>query len=316
MSALIRFIALAAGLVAATLTWAAQPLLTPAELRALLGNPNLRVLDIRDGKAYGTNHIPGAISAPYGSWRGPASNPGELPEINKLASQLQKLGLSPETHAVVVSSGADDTDFGASARVYWTLKVLGLKELSVLNGGMKAWAAAGLPQDTQPSNAAPSAYVPKLDMSLIATKDDVRQQIAANKVNLIDARPAEFFTGDTRHVAAKVPGTLKGAVNFEHAQWFTPGSSQLLTGEAARKVAAKVQLDDSKETVSFCNTGHWAATNWFALSEVAGKKNVKLYAGSMVDWSADPRGLPMDNVPNRAKQLMIDAKFWADKNLK
>jgi len=316
MRLLARFIALSAGFLASATVWAAQPLLSPAELRALIGNPNLRVLDIRDSKAYGANHVPGALSAPYGSWRGPASNPGELPDINKLASQIQKLGLSPETHAVVVSSGADETDFGASARVYWTLKVLGLKELSVLNGGMKAWAAAGLPQETQTNNAAPSAYSPKLDASLIATKEDVRQQMAANKVNLIDARPAEFFSGETRHVAAKVPGTLKGAVNFEHARWFTPGSSQLISGDAAKKVASEVQLDDSKETVSFCNTGHWAATNWFALSEVAGKKNVKLYAGSMVEWSADPRNLPMDNVPNRAKQMLIDAKFWAEKNLK
>lgn len=316
MKSILKLFSLTAGLLVATASWASQPLLSPAELRALLGNPNLRVIDIRDGKSYGANHIPGALSAPYGSWRGPANNPGELPDINKLTTQVQKLGLSPETHAVVVSSGADDTDFGASARVYWTLKVLGLKELSVLNGGMKAWATAGLPQDAQTANVGPSAYVPKLDTSLIATKEDVRQQMAANKVNLIDARPAEFFSGDTRHVAAKVPGTLKGAVNFEHAQWFTPGSSQLLSGDAAKAVAAKVQIDDSKETVSFCNTGHWAATNWFALSEVAGKKNVKLYAGSMVDWSADSRGLPMDNVPNRAKQLLIDAKFWAEKNLK
>lgn len=316
MRFLSRLITLSAGFLASAAVWASQPLLTPAELRALMGNPNLRVLDIRDGKTYGANHIPGALSAPYGSWRGPANNPGELPDINKLASQVQKLGLSPDTHAVVVSSGADDTDFGAAARVYWTLKVLGLRQLSVLNGGMKAWAAAGLPQDAQVANVAPSAYSPKIDSSLIATKEDVRQQMAANKVNLIDARPAEFYTGDTRHVAAKVPGTLKGAVNFEHARWFTPGSSQLISGEAAKSVAAQVQLDDSKDTVSFCNTGHWAATNWFALSEVAGKKNVKLYAGSMVDWSADPRNLPMDNVPNRAKQMLIDAKFWADKNLK
>jgi len=38
---------------------------------------------------------------------------------------------------VVVSSGKDVTDFGAAARVYWTLKVLGLKELSILNGGVR-----------------------------------------------------------------------------------------------------------------------------------------------------------------------------------
>ena len=45
--------------------------------------------------------------------------------------------------------------------------------------------------------------------------------------------------------------------------------------------------------VSYCNTGHWAATNWFVMSEVLGKDNVKLYDGSMVEWTADS-SLPLD----------------------
>jgi thiosulfate/3-mercaptopyruvate sulfurtransferase len=68
--------------------------------------------------------------------------------------------------------------------------------------------------------------------------------------------------------------------------------------------------------VSFCNTGHWAATNWFALSEVAGQKNVKLYAGSMVEWTQSPLAALMDNIPSRAKQLAIDARLWAERTVK
>jgi thiosulfate/3-mercaptopyruvate sulfurtransferase len=143
-----KILAFVLSLAAASLSFAAQPLLAPAELKAHLGNPNVRVIDIRDPKAYATQHIPGAVNAPYGKWRGPASNPGELPELSKLTALVQSLGLTPATHAVVVSSGADSTDFGASARVYWTLKVLGLKELSILNGGVHGWTQAQLPQDS------------------------------------------------------------------------------------------------------------------------------------------------------------------------
>ena len=130
-------LALTGGL-SATTALAAQPLLSPQQLQGKLSDANVRVIDIRDPKSYAANHIPGAVNAPYGQWRGPASSPGELPALPKLTTLVQSLGLSPTTHAVVVSSGADATDFGASARVYWTLKVLGLKELSVLNGGVKA----------------------------------------------------------------------------------------------------------------------------------------------------------------------------------
>lgn len=268
---------LSLGLAAAVTTasaFAAQPLLTPKELQARLTDPNLRVIDIRDPKSYAAGHIPGAVSAPYAQWRGPAANPGELLALPKLTTLVQALGLTPATHAVVVSSGADATDFGSSARMYWTLKVLGLKDLSALNGGVKA-------------------------------KDAV----------LIDARPAAFFNGETRAPTAKVAGTLPDAVNLQHDKWFAPGSATFMGAEQAKQVAASSQLDPGKETVSFCNTGHWAATNWFAMSEVLGQKKVKLYPGSMTAWSQDPNGLPIANAPNRAQQLLMEAKIWTAKAL-
>ena len=125
-----KSLVLAAGLLWAGVgTMAAQPLLSPAELAAAQqATPAPVVIDIRDPKLYATGHIPGALNAPYGKWRGPASNPGELPDISKLSTLVQSLGLTPTTHAVVVSTGADTTDFGAMARVYWTLKTLGLSE--------------------------------------------------------------------------------------------------------------------------------------------------------------------------------------------
>ena len=306
-----------ASLLTASAALAAPPLLAPAELNALLKSPAVRVIDIRDPKAYADKRIPGAVSAPYGEWRGPAANPGELPELPKLTALVQRLGLTPATHAVVVSSGADTTDFGAAARVYWTLKVLGLKELSVLNGGVKAWAQANLPQDAVAVNVAASNFAPTVDKSLIATRDEVKAQIETGKGRLVDSRPADFFNGDTRHQAAKLPGTLKGAVNLEHSRWFAPGTFNLAAPEEIRRIAATLPAASADaDTVSFCNTGHWAATNWFALSEVAGQKNVKLYAGSMVEWTQSPLAALMDNIPSRAKQLAIDARLWAERTVK
>lgn len=306
-------LALITSLTITTTAFAAQPLLDPGELQAQLSGANVRVIDIRDPQSYAAGHIAGAVNAPYGQWRGPASNPGELPALTKLAALVQSLGLTPANHAVVVSSGADATDFGASARVYWTLKVLGLHELSVLNGGVKAWAQAGLAQDNQHVKIAASSFAPKLDNSLIATKEDMLQRIKTGDAVLVDARPAPFFLGETRNSAAKLPGTLKGAVNLDNAKWFTPGTSTFVATDQARQIAASSPIDPAKETVSFCNTGHWAATNWFAMSEVLGQKNVKLYPGSMVEWTQDAKALPMDHVPGRIQQLAIDAKLWSSK---
>lgn len=293
---------------------AAKPLLSPAELQPLLSNPAVRVIDARDPKSYAQQHIPGAVNAPYGSWRGPATNPGTVPELPQLTALVQALGLTPQTHAVVVTSGADSTDFGASARVYWTLKVLGLQELSILNGGMEAWSAAKLPTDNQPVKVAASTYQPQLDTRLIATREQVVSQIGDKKVSLIDARPAAFFRGETKHPAASVPGTVKGAVNLENSRWFAQGSAAMVSPADAQKVAADAKLAPNDTVVSFCNTGHWAATNWFAMSEILGQKNVKLYPGSMVDWTQAPDALPMDNAPAGSPQARAKVTGGAQTN--
>lgn len=292
---------------------AAEPLMTAQQVQAGLSAPNTVVLDIRDPKSYAAGHIPGALSAPYGAWRGPATNPGELPSLDKLTKLVQSLGLTPDTHVIVASTGKDETDFGAAARVYWTLKVLGLPHLSVLNGGLKAWQAAGLPVDNKPVKVTASSFVPSINQSMIATREEVVAKVQGGKAQLIDARPAAFFDGSTRHTAAKVPGTLKGAVNVEHSKWFEPNSTNVVSASEAKKLLASTAVQSDQDTVSFCNTGHWAATNWFVLSELVGQKNVKLYAGSMVDWTRADSALPMDNVPNRLKQLYIDAQLWLAK---
>ncbi len=306
---LIRFLAASVFAISAT-SASAQALLSPLELNAKLTAADVRVLDIRDPKSYGENHVPGSLNAPYGAWRGPAANPGELPDLKKLTALVQSLGLTPQTHAIVVSSGKDETDFGAAARVYWTLKVLGLNNLSILNGGLKAWTQAGLPLNNAPVKVAASTFVPTINQDMIVSRDEAISLVKSGKAQLVDARPSDFFKGETRHVAAKVPGTLPGATNVEHSQWFKPGTAQFVSPEDAKKLSQSLKLKPGEEIINFCNTGHWAATNWFALSEVLGQKDTKMYAGSMVDWTQAPDALPMDNVPGRAKQLLIDTKIW------
>jgi len=291
----------------------AAPLVTPADVAARLAQPDLRVIDIRAGKdeqgrtPYETGHIAGSLPAPYPSWRGPSDNPGALPPLPALTARLQSLGIAAETPVVIVYAGTDATDFGAAARVYWTLKAHGVRDPAILNGGLKAWQAAGLPLVTGAAPAAASSsFVPAPDPRLVATRADVQQALQSKSGLLLDARPARFFKGETRHVAAAVPGTIAGSRNLDNALWFAPDSGALLDADAVRKIAAAQGVDTARPTVSFCNTGHWAATNWFVLSEVLGQNDVSLYPESMVDWSRHDG--PMDNVPSRLYQFWLQLK--------
>src|SRR3546814_12670670 len=111
------FLSIASAIAAVVISTASQaaPLLTPAQLNEVRADAAVRIIDIRPADVYGAQHIPGALNAPYGSWRGPETNPAQLPALEKLTALVQSLGLDENTHAVVVSSGANATDFGSSA---------------------------------------------------------------------------------------------------------------------------------------------------------------------------------------------------------
>lgn len=300
-------------LVAST-SWA-QALLSPAQLQELLANDHVRVVDTRSPDAFEQRHIPGSVSAPYSQWRGPATNPGELPDMAELTELVQSLGLTPQTHAVVLYAGTNSTDFGSAARVYWTLKSLGMTQLSILNGGIVAWVDAGLPTDQRAPRVARSDWQPQFHDQWTATQDEVLDLLDDRNTLLVDARPVDFFDGKVAAPAAHASGTLPGAINLDNADFFEPGSAALMGRDELAKVAARLPAQSTEQTVSFCNTGHWAATDWFVLSEVLERPNVRMYPQSMVGWTANSTALPMMNEPSRAQKLRHMILSWSHRNL-
>ena len=282
------------------------PLLSPQELVEARAAIDPAILDIR-GDAYAAGHIPGALDAPYALFRGPKENPGLPPSDAALTEALRGLGLTLDRAVVVVPNGSDATDFGAAARVYWTLKSAGFERLAILNGGMTAWTEGNVrPVSTTPVSPVPSDITVTLSDRWLATQTEVLAIVEGKEAGrLVDARPAEFHAGEKAHPAAARPGTLPQSEYFTHSRWFSDGPA-VLDAEAVRRIAAEQGFGPDDRLVSFCNTGHWAATNWFALSEVAGIEGVKLYAESMVGWSN--AGLPMANVPGLLQNLVDQVK--------
>ncbi|MBJ3778606.1 sulfurtransferase [Acuticoccus mangrovi] len=279
-------IAAAAAAFAITSAHAAAPwkkLMSPDELSAAMADGDVTIVDIRDPKAYATVHLPGAVNAPYPSWRGPADNPGELLDDAALTAVIQGAGLDPEDRVVITHAGTDQTDFGAAARVYWTLKSAGFPELAILNGGVRGWVAADKPLSVDPTTPTPSTGTYSLSDEWLADRDEIADIVSGKQdAALVDARPEAFFKGEKKHKVAVKAGTLKGAKDFPYASFFNGSDTEVVDETEARAILANAPV--GSETVSFCNTGHWAATNWFAMSELAGKDNVKLYPESMVGW--------------------------------
>ncbi len=246
-------------------------------------------IGLEEGQNYAVGHVPGAVEANYlkAGWRTSRDGVvGLLPETAALEALLGRLGVSNNDHVVLVSAGNNATDFGSTARIYWTLKQLGHDKVSILEGGQKAWTAAGKPLSTKQVSAEPATYKANIVANLVVDLDEVKANYQSSDVQVLDGRPDKQFIGEAKHPKAARAGRIPQSTSLDNHKFFSEGTGTLLDKAALTQVASIVSND--KPVISYCNTGHWASTNWFILSEVLGKKNVRVYDGSMVEWSAKP----------------------------
>ncbi|QRM32433.1 sulfurtransferase [Microvirga sp. VF16] len=272
----------------------ASPLVSTKWLADHLGEASVLVVDIRSTEsgsreAFEAAHIPGAVHSDYAAdgWRVTEGGAGGvLPKAVHLSALLSRIGMTPGHHVVIVSAGDAASDFSAAARVYWTLKTIGHSQVSILDGGFKAWReTGGLEEVGVSAPVARQPYPVRLTGSLRAEIHAVEKAVAHANVALLDGRSQAQFDGREKSPQVVRAGHLPGAIHLDHSRAIQPGTGRL------RPVKELEQLFEQivpGPVVSYCNTGHLASTNWFVLSEVLKRPEVTLYDGSMSEWTQDP----------------------------
>lgn len=283
---------------------AAAPLVDVDWVTRKIGEDGVVFLDVRGGlsgateKTYLDAHIPGAIWTDYlkDGWRLVDSNGtiGQLPSVEQLEALIGDLGISNEDHVVIVPTGATALDIGTATRVYWTFKVLGHDAVSILDGGMAAYTAVIDEKTGKPVNPLESGKIERfaeifegrLRPEMLASKADV---VAASEgpQALIDNRPYEQYLGISKHGKAARAGTIPGARNLPE-NWLTlNGGGTFRSKSEIEQLYRLAGISSEGNQITFCNTGHWASLGWFAAHEILGNRDVRLYDGSMVEWTAD-----------------------------
>ena len=282
-----------------TSVFSAEPLVDVKWLNKNLNNKNVFILDIRnkiDGGSYETfkqAHIPGAVHSDYlkDGWRAKVNGViGQFPGKKPLEQLVGSLGIDNSKHVVVVYAGVNSTDFGSAARIYWTFKTLGHENVSILNGGFKGWKNSGNKVVSGENDLSPAKFKTRLNKKYYASFSEVQKaQKGKGSQCLIDARPAAFFTGDKKHAKARIPGRLANARNLQEGNLIDGGFKIKSSSEIKSQFGGLEGVEKYKGYISYCNTGHWAATVWFGLSEIAQIPNVKMYDGGMTHWTYDPK---------------------------
>lgn len=273
-----------------------SPLVDAEWLNNHRGQDDLVILDVRsaidnggDAESFREARIPGSRYSSYtdAGWRETRDSvAGLMPAVSELEALIGGLGIDNESDVVIVPAGTGPTDFGSAARVYWTLKTLGHDDVAILNGGFADWQQQGFEVASgEPDGYNAAEFDATLREELIASTEAV-EAARKGQTQLVDARPGDYFAGETRSPAARVAGTIPGARSLPHQSHLNAqNGAYYLDVDGLQSRINAAELDSNERTVAFCNTGHWAATDWFVLSEVAGFDNIAMYDGSMAAWT-------------------------------
>jgi thiosulfate/3-mercaptopyruvate sulfurtransferase len=285
-----------------------RPLIDAGSLQALLGTPQLVLIDCRfdlirpaaGRQAYLEAHIPGAryadlnrdLSAPVGAHTG--RHP--LPAPAAFAATLTRLGVGNDSKVIAY----DDANGSFAARLWWMLRWVGHEAVAVLDGGFQAWRNLGGPlQSGEPATevsiaAGDGRFTPRpgVDYNAAVVSTAALEHLLfeptpqAPPPLLVDARAPERFAGAVEPLDS-VAGHIPGAVNHPFAANLAADNHFLPAAQLRRQWLERLAGSAPENLIAMCGSGVTACHNLLSL-EVAGLPGAKLYAGSWSEWIRDP----------------------------
>lgn len=232
----------------------------------------------RNRASYDSAHVEGARFVPMSAFVVEKNGlPTELPPAAYLDSLLESVGIGDDGKRIVLYG-----DVLASARLFMTLDYLGLAErTALLDGGLKAWAAGGHPVTRE----VPSVTVASLTVTptpeRIVDADWVKSRLADPAVAMMDARNANEYAGTSPEEGMPRVGHIPGAHNLDWTTLFQDG--KLKPTDQLTQLLNQAGATTGKTVVAYCRVGTRASALYY-VARVLGF-DVKLYDGSMIDWS-------------------------------
>ncbi|SDQ22232.1 thiosulfate/3-mercaptopyruvate sulfurtransferase [Pseudomonas sp. UC 17F4] len=272
-------------------------LITAQQLAERLEAPALVILDCRFAledidygqRSYAEGHIAGAHFADLErDLSGPiikgVTGRHPLPDPERLVERLRDWGIDNDSEIVLY----DDGPGAFAARAWWLLAWLGKRSgVFILDGGLKAWHAAGLPLSLDPPVKREGNFSGEPDASLVLDAAQLGECLGKPELTLIDARGLPRFRGEVEPidpVAGHIPGAQCAAFtdNLGADGRFLPAE------QLKQRFAQKLDKRSPEQLVAYCGSGVTACHNLFALA-LAGYPLGKLYAGSWSEWITDSK---------------------------
>jgi len=276
---------------------ALSPSLASAEVKAiietdeaakLLGQPGVVVIDARRKPAYEAGHIPGALSMSFNLFRDPEdlaykAKYGLLTPPEKAEKVFGNAGIDNNTRVIIYDSAHDDRPFGASLSVQ--MRSFGHDNIQLMRGGVEKWVKEGRAPLTKDVPAVtPKAFKAKPRPEMVATKDWILEN--ADKVIFLDMRTFDEYVG------LNTAGNPRGghASGSYSTQWSDFAGKETIKSPQEMLAALKnsgAPISKDKIYVTYCNWGLGRGAAGYFYMKALGFDNVRVYGGSMEEWSKD-----------------------------
>jgi len=244
------------------------------EALELMKQDNVILVDANTSEGYLSNHIDGAINMSRSELMISEPVANTVADKATVEKVLSEKGISNDSIVLVYDSN-NNMD---SSRIWWTLKLYGHENVKVISGGKSALVEAGAETSTTSLELEATTYVAKdMDTSMIATLEEVENQVNDPDKNttLVDVRSEEEFNS----------GTIPGSIWYEYLNNNNEDGTFKAVSET-QTCYLDLGLIPDNPIILYCKSSVRAAETYVAMVN-AGFKNVKIYDGAILEWTAD-----------------------------
>lgn len=270
-----------------------QVLVSTEWLAARLDDPHLRVIDAswhmpasgRDARAeYRSAHIPGARFFDLDAISDARSAlPHMAPPPDLFASRVRALGIGDGQQVVVY----DDSDVRSAARVWWTFRLMGIRDVAMLDGGLAKWRAEGRALDDRPPMIRDRHLTPRRQPDLVCDVTQVARAAKLGDPQIVDARAPERFRGEAPEPRPGLrAGHIPGSLNLPFGRLLNQDGT-LKSPDDLRAAFTQTGVDLARPVITTCGSGVTAAILFLALERI-GHQDHALYDGSWTEWGSFP----------------------------
>ncbi|SFV76977.1 Thiosulfate sulfurtransferase, rhodanese [hydrothermal vent metagenome] len=202
---------------------------------------------------------------------------------------MSEHGVSNNSIVVITHQGITPGDVAGAARLYWQMKYYGIDQVAMLDGGNAQWLANMEELTIEP------VKIPKGDFKVTTENSDilavlelVKESINSDQVTLIDTRSLRFHIGLEKRSYVYDYGHIPSSRVFPYK--FLHPSKGVMIFPTKQQIKARfdaLKINPDGATILYCNSAYECSSVWFSLHEIYGNQDVRIYDGSLHQWTKD-----------------------------